>query len=131
MDEVRLSRSTKKIVKARSFGGFRVDDIYSKLDALLKKKPSKIVLHLGRNDTVMKTSQSILDDILKLKQIVESTIECAEVIISCPIIRTDNAKAKFTILKFIEKIKHMKVKYLLNDNVNENCLGKKGLHLSE
>ena len=131
MNKVRLTRSTKKIVKVRSFGGFGVNDIYSKLDALLKKKPSKIVLHLGTNNSVMKTSQSILDDILKLKQIIESTLEGAEVIISCPIIRTDNAKAKLTILKFIEKIKHLKVKYLLNDNVNENCLGKKGLHLSE
>ena len=31
----------------------------------------------------------------------------------------------------MDKIKHLKVKSLLNDNVNENCLGKKGLHLSE
>ena len=29
MDEVWLSRSTKKIVKVRSFGGFGVNDIYS------------------------------------------------------------------------------------------------------
>ena len=70
-----LTRSTKKIVKVRSFGGFGVNNIYLKLDALLKKKPSKIVLHLGTNHTVMKTSQRILDDILKLKQIIESTIE--------------------------------------------------------
>ena len=51
--------STKKTGKARSFG---IAEIYSKLDSLLKKKPSNIIVHVGTNDSVNKTSATILDD---------------------------------------------------------------------
>ena len=72
MDEDRLSNNSKRSVKVRAFGGFRINEIYSKLDSLLKKKPSRIIIHLRTNDGVTRTSQSILDDLLKLKQYIEA-----------------------------------------------------------
>ena len=44
--------------------------------------------------------------------------------------RIDNSKARLTIKHLLSKIKHMKVKYMLNNNISENCLGRKGLHLN-
>ena len=40
-------------------------------DSLLKKKPSNIIVHVGTNDSVNKTSPTILDDLLKLKLCIE------------------------------------------------------------
>ena len=129
MDEDRRSYNLKRLVKVRAFERFGINEIYSKLDSLSKKKPSRIIIHLGTNDAVTRTSQSILDDLFKLKQYIEA--KGIEVIISCPITRTDNAKARFSIIQFKEKIKHLKIRYLLNDNIKERHLGKKGLHLSK
>ena len=64
MDEKRLSVSTKKTVNAG------INENHPKLDSLLKKKPSNIV-HVGTNDSVNKTSATILDDLLKLKLCIE------------------------------------------------------------
>ena len=52
MDEDRLSNNPKRSVKVRAFGGFGINEIYSKLDSLFKKKPSRIIIHLGTNDAV-------------------------------------------------------------------------------
>ena len=73
------------------------------------------------NDGVTRPHNSILDDLLKLKQYIET--KGIEVIISCPITRTDNAKARFSIIQFKEKTKHLKIRYLLNDNIKERHLG--------
>ena len=88
-------------------------------------------MHVGTNDAVDKPSHVILNDLIKLKQSIELKHTGVEEIIACPIIRTDDSKARVTILKFIDKIKELNVKYLLNDNIGENCLEKKGLHLSQ
>ena len=94
MDEEKLSRSSKKSIKVRAYGGHGVNDIYGKLDTLLKKNPSKVIIHLGTNDAPHTTSQTILDDLLKLKRHIESKIDGVEVIFSCPITRFDNGKGK-------------------------------------
>ena len=130
IDEKRLSTSTKKTVKVRSFGGAGVKEIYPKLGSLLRKKPSNIILHVGTNDSVNKASETILDDLLKLKHHIEQKAPGICVILSCPISRTDNGKARLTILRLVKKIKFSNVNYLCNVNVGENCLGVKGLHLN-
>ena len=130
MDEDRLSSSTKMNVKVRSFGGVDIHSIYSKLDPLLKKKPSKIILHIGTNDTVNNTSDTVLENLLKLKHYIESKLAGVSIVLSCPIKRVDNHKAKMIIKNLNEKIRLLKVKSLLNVNIGENCLGRKGLHLN-
>ena len=114
----------------RSFGGAGVKEIYPKLGSLLRKKPSNIILHVGTNDSVNKASETILDDLLKLKHHIEQKVPGICVILSCPISRTDNGKARLTILRLVKKIKFSNVNYLCNVNVGENCLGVKGLHLN-
>lgn len=130
MDEEKLSRSSKKSIKVRAYGGHGVNDIYGKLDTLLKKNPSKVIIHLGTNDAPHATSQKIFDDLLKLKRHIESKIDGVEVIFSCPITRFDNGKAKVTIMQLIAKLQLLKVKILSNENISDELLGKHGLHLS-
>ena len=97
MDEKRLCVSTKKTVKVS------INEIHPKLDSLLKKKPSNIIVHVGTNDSVNKTSATILDDLLKLKLCIEQKVLVC-VILSCPINRTDNGKAKLTVFQLVKKI---------------------------
>ena len=63
IDEKRLSRNNQ-VVKVRDFRGATIDDLKHHLVPLLKKKPEHIILHIGTNDAVSKTSRQILDELL-------------------------------------------------------------------
>ena len=130
MDQVRLCNSTKKSVVVRSFGGAGVSEMYPKLEKLLKKKPSTIILHVGTNDSTTKTPEVILDDLLNLRHYIEAKIPGIKVILSSPIIRVDNAKANATVRRLVEKMKLSHTDCLINVNIGEDCLGVKGLHLN-
>ena len=131
MDTEKLSKSTKRNVKVRSFGGAKIIDMYAKLDILLRKKPTTIILHVGTNDATSLRSHTIVDELLKLKNYIESELAEVSVIISCPITRMDNGKVKLTINRLIGRMEILvKVKCLLNVNIKEKCLGRKGLHVN-
>ena len=126
MDAEKLSKSTKRNVKVRSFRGAKVIDMYAKLHILLRKKPSTIILHVGTNDTTSLPSHAIVDELLKLKNYIDSELAGVSVIISCPITRMDNGKAKLTINRLIGRMEILvKVKCLLNLNIKEKCIGRK------
>ena len=67
IDEKRLSRNYQG-VKVQDFRGATIDDLRYHLVPLLKKKPEHIILHIGTNDAVSKTSRRILEELLQLKQ---------------------------------------------------------------
>ena len=105
MDQDRLSNSTKKSVVVRSFGGAGGAEIYPKLEKLIKKKPTTIILHVGTNDSTTKTPEAILDDLYTLRRFIEAQISGIKVILSSPIIRVDNSKANLTVRRLVEKMK--------------------------
>ena len=113
--------------KVSSFPGSTVEQMYKNVGPLLKKKPDVIFLHVGTNDAVKKTSDIIIDDILKLKHFIELQLPDTKTIISCPMMRTDDAKASLTIKHIISKMKFTMVNHLLNDIVSFDCLGCKGI----
>ena len=59
IDEKRLARNNK-VVKVRDFRGATIDDLKHHLVPLLKKKPEHIILHIGTNDAVSKTSRFLM-----------------------------------------------------------------------
>ena len=130
----RISESTRKNVEVRSYGGASIESLYVKLGVLLKKNPKTVMLHVGTQDTTNNSAINIVNELLKgnptkLKNHIEK--HGIEVIISCPIIKTDNKRAYSTIKDIRESITKLKVYYVLNTNIDETCLGKKGLHLNE
>ena len=70
IEENRISRQRKK-VKAKSFPGAAIEDMYYYIKPLLKKCPKNIILHIGTNNTVNGTSTIVLDKLLSLKSFVE------------------------------------------------------------
>ena len=84
-------------MKVRPFPGANVDDMFSYIKPLLRKRPDHIILHIGSNDAPEKTSQEILDEIIELKMYIESVLPSVNIYLSCPVIRRDNAKAGLTL----------------------------------
>ena len=72
---------------------------------------------------------TVIYKLLQMKHHIEK--HGIEVIISCSIIRTDSKRAYTTIKDLSVSIVQSKVLYLLNTNIDESCLGNKGLHLNK
>ena len=84
-------------VKVRNFSSANVEDIRHNLMPIIRKKPSHLIIHAGTNDAKRFTSREILDQLLNLKKIVSEQVPDCKVIISTPIIRSDEGKAGLTV----------------------------------
>ena len=121
-----------QVVKVRDFRSVTIDDLKHHLVPFLKKKPEHIILHVGTNDAISKTSRRILDELLQLKQYIINALLTCRVIVSRPTIRTGNGKvAVLTLSNFNKFLGQLEVDFIDNVNIKEVHLGKKGLHLNK
>ena len=102
--------------------------MYDYIAPLLRKKPTVIILHIGSNDSLDKTLNTIMNDILK-RLYIEVSLPTATVYLSCPILRLDHAKARFTLNNLNNKMKSLE-NVIVNEHIDGSCLGKAGLHLN-
>ena len=56
------------------FRGATLVDINHYIIQILKKNPDVIILHVGTNDSVSRTSREILDDLLQFKSAITKTL---------------------------------------------------------
>ena len=117
-------------VKVRGFPGARIKDFYSYLLPLLDKNPSNIILMAGSNDSIDKSSEELLVELLNLKKWISDKLPGVKITISCPTIRNDNQKARLTILRLREKLQNLNIDLITNENIHVGHLGHKGLHLN-
>ena len=133
-DSIVLGLQEKKMgknVKVRGFSGVNINDFYTYLIPLLRKKPSYIILMVGTNDAMIKSSEELLAELLALKNWIVEVLPGVIIAISCRTIRNDNQKARLTILHLRKKLNDLKSSNtIINDNIVENHLGHKGLHLN-
>ena len=120
-----------KKCKVRAFSGATIQDMYDYLTPLLKKKPTNIILHVCSNDSPFKTSDQIIDELSALKRNILSLLPGVKVYLSCPTLRFDNGLANSVLREVTEKLKLSFEDIIVNDNINRDCLGQKGLHLNE
>ena len=99
------------------------------LKPLLKKNPSTIIIHIGSNDSVHKTANEILNEIENLISFIKEILPDVKIYHSCPILRTDNVRAN-AVLNKLNQILKDKPNSIHNENIDESCLGRKGLHLN-
>ena len=83
IDEKKVSKN--RLVKAHDFRGVTLADINHHIIPILKKKQDVIILHVGTNDSVSRTSREILDDLFQLKSATTKTLPNCQVIFSQPI----------------------------------------------
>ena len=85
--------SNRKSVKVRSFPGARINDMFYYAVPLLRKKPDKIIIHIGTNDAPHMTPEDMMIDLQKLKDLILKLHPGAKIILSTPLLRTDKFNA--------------------------------------
>ena len=128
IEESRLKNYNAKV---KSHGGATVDDVYDYITPLLRKVPTNIILHIGTNDAPYKLAKEIYDEIINLMKYIQNELPNVNIHLSCPILRTDHAKAN-TVLRVLDrKFKDSSMNIIPNDNIDGTCLAKRGLHLNQ
>ena len=129
LDEKKMSGSGK--VKVRSHGGATIIDMRDHLNAILRKRPDHLILHVHSNDASDKevSSDDMFDQLMDLKDFAMEKVDNIKVTFSLPIIRTDNAIANVKQMRLKNRLKRAGLSVIANDDIDENDLGRKGLHL--
>ena len=133
IDEKRLANGRNRCVKVRKHPGATVQDMGHHLTALLRKKPTYVLIHAGTNDTPDedKTAEDIFRDIINLKSYVESQVPGVKVTISCPVIRNDERVNKLKVVHLRSLLRTSGVDVVVNGNIGVGLLSLKGVHLNQ
>ena len=117
--------------KVRSFPGATIADMFQYIVPLLRKKPSRVVVHVGTNDASFSSAKEIADDLNKLQNHIHAYLPECHVIISSPINRLDDHKKAITIRNVNVILKNMsEISLIDNNNITAKHLGKRKLHLN-
>ena len=117
--------------KVRSFPGATIADLREYIVPLLRKKPSRLIAHIGTNDASFSSAKKIADDLLLFQKFVQSQLPDCLVIISSPINRLDDQKKAVTIRNVNVILKNMTdINLVDNSNITVKHLGKRKLHLN-
>lgn len=130
MDGERLCNKEVE-VKVQCHGGCTIRCLYSHLPHVINSKPDFILLHMGSNDCSNKTSDEVLKELTNLINHLKLLLPCCTVILSAPIVRSDNNTAAAVQKNLNVKIRKLLFPYLDNSNIGYDHLGKKGLHLND
>ena len=118
-------------VKVKAHGGANIRDLYDHLEAHLSKKPSRLVIHIGTNNSTELTSDEILEEIIDLDSwIGKMTHEKVQRIYSMPTVRYDQPKSILTIRHLQAKLRNSGLCYIDNSNIEKEHLSQKLLHLN-
>ena len=128
---IQESRLRKYKCKVRAFPGATIEDMYDYLTPLLKKKPTNIILHVSSNDSPYKSSDEIVQELIELKKKIELVLPGVKVFLSTPTLRFDNGLANSVLREVTLKLRELFCDVVVNDNIDRECLGHKGLHLNE
>ena len=128
MDEKRLSKNC--LVKGHDTRGATLVDINHHIILILKKKLDVIILHVGMNDSVTRTSIEIIDDQLQLKSAITKTLPNCQVILLQPTLWVDDGKAALTIHHLNGHFLKLTLDVVNNSNIKIKQIRQKGLHLN-
>ena len=121
MDEKRFSKNC--LVKVHDFRGATLADFNHHIIPILKKKPDVIILHVGTNDSVSRTSREILDDLLQLKSAFTKTLPNCQVIFSQPTLGVDNGKAALILHRLNQHFPELNYVTYEGKHLESNCSG--------
>ena len=114
--------------------GANTQDIVDHMKPAIRRKPDTLIIHTGTNDITSGTdTQEFLDHAVNL---IKTESPETEIVISLPILRIDRGG------QYTKKLRELKarmkkycsqkrIKTIDNDNITEESLGMKGLHLNK
>ena len=103
----------------------------SNLIPLIAKKSDYMILHVATNDASNDPKKDIIKDLLNLKSMVTNALPNCRLVISKPVIRTDNDKAMSAIRNLNNQLSQLEIECIENDNILQKHVGRKGLHLNK
>jgi len=119
-------------VKVRVFPGSTIEDLKDYyIKPLLRKQPSKVILHVGTNNASLKNANPdlILNALLDFKKDIEDQIPGCIVVLSMPTKRFDNEKLG-KIIESLNKISNLGIETVNNNNISRGDIGRKGCILN-
>ena len=123
--------SAKRHIKVRSIPGATVNDMMDHLKPFLRKKPDRLLLQIGTNDCPFLSADEIFEDLVNLKIMVKSLApDCRVIFCEIPQ-RTDDKNAnavRQAVNPMLDILSESPT--VLNSNITEMNLSKKGLHLN-
>ena len=120
----------RRNTKVRFFPGARIQDMYYYLVPLLRKRPDKIILHVGTGDTTHMKADDMLEELGKLKSLIWEMLLSVKIILSAPTIRVDKHNANENNINFIKLLETNNYVLIKHPNIKENHLDRYGLHLN-
>ena len=94
-----------------------------------KQKARSHSFTYGNKQRSILYAEKMVDQILGLKNFILQKLPTCEIIISTPTLRTDNTTANNRNNLFVNQLKKLNIKLILNDNIEKKYLNYRGLHL--
>ena len=85
--------STQNRVTVQSFSGANIEDMTDFINPILRKKPEKVILHIGTNNLRKDDGKSVADGIINLAQSIQRQCPDIEIVVSGIITRSDDVSA--------------------------------------
>ena len=122
--EYKMSR--RKTIKVRTFPGATINDMKFFVVPLLKKKPDKVIIHVGTNDAPHFTPDEMFKNMKELRLLIQKMVPSAKIII----IRVDKANSDINNKKFISLLNSTYWDCIDHENIDESHLNEYGLHIN-
>ena len=122
--------SFRRNIKVRFFPGARIQDMHYYLVPLLRKRPDKIILHVGTNHAPHIKADEMLEELGKLKSLILEMLPSVKIILSAPTIRVDKHNANESNIDFIKLLEANDFLLIKHPNIKENHLDRYGLHVN-
>ena len=101
---------------------------------ILRKKPEKVILHIGTNNLRKDDGKSVADGIINLAQSIQRQCPDIEIVVSGIITRSDDVSASSKVREANELVKTMcnqnDWNFIPNTNIKSKHLNARGLHLN-
>ena len=128
----KLSRNHE--VKSFSFPGATAEDMQYFVKPLARRKPDKIIIHVGTNNIQSDRPNQIRQKITNLVDTIKQDHPSAEVAISSIVHRKDESGLNTKIDQVNQQLEtHCRGNnwgFIRHDNITEGCLNRGGLHLN-
>ena len=128
-----MSSATNRVT-AKSFPGASIEDMTDFIKPILRKKPDKIILHIGTNNLRNDEATTVADGITNLAHSIEQQCPDIEIIISAIITRSDDMSASSRVRETNKLVKSMCDQnnwyFIANSNIRITHLNARGLHLN-
>ena len=97
---------------------------------MLRKRPDKIILYVGRNDAPLIKADKMLEELGKLKNLIWKMLPSFKIIMSGPTKRVDKHNASESNINFIKLLETNNSLLIKHPNIKDKYLDINCLHLN-